>query len=294
MKISICLVGLLIAGAVFQATAQDEGVITKKARIDRSQGIFIDVGPSWTLGKNIGDYKAGVNFEVGYQKRMNRVLTIGPSISYLSFDYDPEETGFNNAFIGGPYQDQGVTYYEGLYIDLKGGDLSLVSLAMNLKLNFIPVRDNSIISVYAFAKPFITYATRTEVTGMATVLQNAGDIENGDDWQPVLTDIPWKSGAELIEDEVYVSDELEEQNQVTGGIFVGPGIELFPARKFTAFLQVSIGYTFPVSFVSTESYNDNQYYGTDFEAFIRGMEKYPIKKEGFPSVNLQLGVSYNF
>lgn len=295
MKTSIRLVGffIFISGIVSQAVAQDEGVITKKERIDRSKGIFFDIGPSWTLGKNIGDYKAGANLEIGYQKRLNRVLSIGPSLSFLQFDYDPEETGFNNAFVGGPYQDQGVTYYEGLYFDLKGGDLSLVSLAMNIKLNLIPVRDNSVVSAYVFAKPFIAYATRTEVKGTAIVLQNVGDIENGDDWHPVQQ-VEWEPGIELTDDGVVVSNDLKEKNQVTGGIFIGPGIEFFPARKFTGFLQVSVGYTFPVSFVSTESYTDNQYYGTDFDAFIRGMDKYPLKKEGFPSVNLQLGVSFNF
>jgi hypothetical protein len=294
MKISLCLVGLLIAGIVFQATAQDEGVITKKARIDRSQGIFIDVGPSWTLGKNIGDYKAGANFEIGYQKRMNRVLTIGPSLSYLSFDYDPAETGLNNAFIGGPFQDApgDPYYYEGIYFNLEGGDLSLLSLAMNLKLNFIPVRDNSIVSVYAFAKPFISYATRTKVTGIANFLYNYGDIENADEWLAGGNTV-WEAGTPLGADRV-VSDELNEQTQVTGGIFVGPGLELFPARKFTGFVQVSIGYTFPVSFVSTESFNDNQFYGTDVNGFLENMQEYPVKKEGFPSVNLQFGVSFNF
>lgn len=294
MKISLCLVGLLIAGVVFQATAQDEGVITKKARIDRSQGIFIDVGPSWTLGKNIGDYKAGVNFEIGYQKRMNRILTIGPSLSYLSFDYDPEETGLNSAFIGGPFQDdQGFSYYEGVYFDLNGGDLSLLSLAMNVKLNFIPVRDNSVISVYAFAKPFISYATRTAVTGTAYFLANYGDIEDGGDWQSTGQYLDWEAGTSLGGDRV-ISNDLKEQTQVTGGIFVGPGIELFPARKVTAFLQVSVGYTFPVSFVGTEDFKDNQFYGTDVEGFLENMQKYPVTKEGFPSVNLQFGVSFNF
>lgn len=293
MKTSLCLAGLLIAGVIFQSTAQDEGVIVKKARIDRSKGIFVGIGPSWTLGKNIGDYKAGANFEAGYQVRLNRVLSIGPSLSYLSFDYDPEETGLNNAFIGGPFNDDEGTYYEGIYFDLKGGNLSLLSLAMNLKLNFIPVRDNSVVSLYAFAKPFISYATRTEVTGTANFLYNFGDIEDADDWQDG-GQAEWVAGTELGDDDRVVSDDLKEQTQVTGGIFIGPGLEFFPARKVTGFVQVSVGYTFPVSFVSTEKFNDNQFYGTDVDGFLENMQKYPVTKEGFPSVNLQLGVSFNF
>jgi hypothetical protein len=285
-----------MAGIAHQASAQDEGVITKKERIDRSKGIFLDIGPSWTLGKNIGDYKAGANFEIGYQKRLNRVLSIGPSLSFLQFDYDPGETGLNNAFIGGPFDNNNGNgpFYEGVYFDLKGGDLTLVSLAMNVKLNLIPVRDNSIVSAYVFAKPFIASATRTEVTGTANFLYNYGDVEDGTQWQPDFQ-VNWAAGdVEEPLDGYTISNDLKEQTQLTGGIFIGPGLEFFPARKFTAFVQVSVGYTFPVSFVGTETYNDNQYFGTDFEGFLEKMKKYPVTKEGFPSVNLQLGVSFNF
>jgi hypothetical protein len=296
MKTSIRLVGffLFITGIVSQAVAQDEGVITKKARIDRSRGIFFDIGPSWTLGKNIGDYKAGANIEIGYQKRLNRVLSIGPSLSFLQFDYDPKETGLNNAFIGGPFNNGSTDFYEGVYFELKGGDLTLVSLSMNVKLNFIPVRDNSIVSAYVFAKPFIASATRTEVTGTANFLYNTGDIEDATQWREDFQ-VDWAAGPAGAPLEGYtISNDLKEQTQVTGGIFIGPGLEFFPARKFTGFVQVSIGYTFPVSFVGTETYNDNQYFGDDFEGFLEKMKKYPVTKEGFPSVNLQLGVSYNF
>ena len=54
---------------------------------------LLDFGASFTLGENIGDYSVGFNIEAGFVKRMNRVFSIGPSISYLSFEYDPEETG---------------------------------------------------------------------------------------------------------------------------------------------------------------------------------------------------------
>src|SRR5688572_5582607 len=99
MKKLICLAGFIFISAS-TLMAQDEGVIQKRERIDRSQSVFIDFGPSFTLGENIGDYSVGFNVEAGYVKRLNRVLSIGPSLSYLSFKYDPEETGFNNVFIG--------------------------------------------------------------------------------------------------------------------------------------------------------------------------------------------------
>jgi hypothetical protein len=295
MKKLTCLAGCLLLCA-YMVMAQDEGVIKKRERIDRSKGIFIGLGPSFTLGKNIGDYSVGFNIEAGFVKRVNRVLSIGPSLSYLSFKYDPEETGFNNVFIGGPYLDnQSQEYHQGLYFNLNGGELSLISLALNLKLNFIPIKDNSVISVYAFAKPFITSASREEVKGKGTLLYNYGDIEDAADW--VIDDeFPWEAGATKVEQEygIEVSDKLKKKSQITGGIFVGPGIELFPARKVSAFLQASIGYTFPVSYISTEVYENTENYGNDLDVFLENIEDYPITKKGFPSVNLQFGVSFNF
>ena len=291
MKRIVCFGFLLLS--VYAVTAQNEGVITKRERIDRSKSVFIGLGPSFTLGENIGDYSVGFNIEAGFVKRMNRVFSIGPSLSYLSFEYDPEETGFNNVFIGGPYQDtQGNQYHEGLYFDLQGGTLSLISLAVNLKLNFIPVKDDTKISVYGFAKPFLASATREAVTGEGTYLINYGDIESEADWDYV-EGFDWSAGA----DDFYgfqPSDDLGKQTQITGGIFIGPGIEFFPAGKVSGFFQASIGYTFPVSYISTKAYENSVNYGNDLDVFLKQIEEYPLTEEGFPSVNLQFGVSYNF
>ncbi len=297
MKKFICLAGCLLLSA-YALMAQEEGVIKKRERIERSKSIFIDFGPSFTLGKNIGDYSVGFNVEAGFVKRLNRVLSIGPSISYLSFKYDPEETGFNNVFIGGPYYDNQsqITYHQGLYFNLSGGKLSLMSLALNLKLNLIPVKDDSKISVYAFAKPFITSASREEVTGRGVLLENYGDIESTADWNNKIDEFDWKAGSTYVEQEygIEVSDKLKKQNQITGGIFIGPGIEFFPAGKVSGFFQASIGYTFPVSYISTKVYENSENYGNDLDVFLENIEDYPITKKGFPSVNLQFGVSFNF
>src|SRR5688500_18920373 len=226
MKRITCLGFLLISA--YTIIAQDEGVIQKRERIDRSKSVFIGLGPSFTLGENIGDYSVGFNVEAGFVKRMNRVFSVGPSLSYLSFKYDPEETGLNNVFIGGPYYDENdQEYHQGLYFDLNGGRLTLISLALNLKLNFIPVKDDSKISLYAFAKPFISYASREAVTGTGILLENYGDVNDATDWNNKVDDFPWSAGASEVKEsyDIDVSDELEKDNQVTGGIFIGPGIE---------------------------------------------------------------------
>jgi hypothetical protein len=277
MKKLICL-SLTLIGLVSSLHAQDEGTIEKRERIARDKSIFLGIGPSFTLGKNIGDYSTGINFELGYTKRLNRVFSIGPSLSYLEFQYDAEKTGFNNIFVGGPYPDQFEDeFYLGAIIDFEGGDLTLTSLALNLKLNLVPVKDNSVISVYAFAKPFVTMVSRSAVTGTATVMYNYGDPTNSDDWY--LFD-------NYTYEDLELSDKLDSGSEVTGGIFLGPGLEFFPARKFSGFAQASFGYTFPLTFVSTQTYEG--------ESLDTVSDEFPLTKKGFPSVNVQIGASFNF
>ncbi len=302
MNKSYCLLLVLIFGG-FVAAAQDEGEIVKRERIGRANNIFLDIGPSFTLGKNIGDYKAGFSFELGFMKRVNRVLSIGPSISYLNFEYDPEVTSANggDAYIGiGDINDwqtkYGINFSNQVYgyvLNLKGGDLSLTSLALNLKFNLVPVKDNTKISVYGFAKPFISIASRTEVTGSGTrYVYEAYEDDGGtaDEFDDVLYynigDDQFYPDGNVTEWGGESYDALKAKSEVTGGIFIGPGIELFPARKFSAFLQASFGYTFPVTFVSTSSYENT------VEDYMN--DEFPMTKKGFPSVNLQFGVSLNF
>jgi hypothetical protein len=279
-------------------SAQDEGTIVKRERIERENSLYLLLGPSFTLGKNIGDYSAGFNFELGYTKRINRIFSVGPSLSIVQFNYDPAVTniGNKNTFIGGPYTEGVNTYYEGLYIDLKGGDITLASLAVNLKLNAVPIKDNTRFSFYVFAKPFVAVSTRSEVTGKGYYLRNYEDINNASDW--LLWDqFDWTAGNQYVKTQydVDVTQEMKEESKVTGGIYLGPGIELFPTGRFSAFFQVALGYTFPITYVSTEYYNQEGNKNNLDTFYNNGdIEKYPMLKKGFPSIGLQFGGSYNF
>lgn len=283
MKNAICLFLCLFLASV-SLLAQDEGTIVKRERIQRDKGIFLGLGPSFTLGKNIGDYSEGFNFELGFQKRLNRVLSIGPSISYVEFAYDPAKTGLNNIFISEErYMDDfGDLYAAGAVIDFEGGDISLTSLAVTVKVNFVPIKDNSKFSVYAFAKPFISSVSRTAVKGTATFYGNYGDVSNPEDWTEAFT-IPYEDNADWGID---LSESLDGGDEVTGGVFVGPGIEFMPAKAVSIFAQASFGYTFPVTFVSTSAYSN--------ESFESLAADFPLIKKGFPSVSIQIGGSFNF
>lgn len=292
-----CLwLGLIICSSLTVA-AQDEGVINKRERIGRDAGIFLSFGPSFTFGKNIGDYSTGFNMEGGFLKRLNRVVSIGPSVSYLSFKYDPEKTGYNNIFASEEFYDSEfqTNYFNAILIDFNGGDMTLVSAACNLKFNIIPITDNTKFSVYGFAKPFITFANRKAVKGVATIFSvydedyddfySEEEIINGASF---ATEVPWEANDPTWADYgINISEALEKDSRVTGGIFVGPGVEFMPAGKVTVFAQAAFGYTFPVSFVSTDSYYEEG-------SFDELTEEYPIEKEGFPSLNVQVGLSFNF
>jgi hypothetical protein len=261
---------LIIASKTF---AQDEGSIVKVARIEKDKSVFVDFGPSFTLGKNIGDYSTGFNVGIGFMKRMNRLISIGPSISYLSFKYDAKKTTVNNAFVG-YVDDPDTPYYEGYVINLTGGDLSLISLGANIKLNLVPIKERTIISPYLFAKPFATIVQRSDVNGVSDYYV---DYDDGNGWQLQQEGITW--GPDDYK-------ELKGDSKLTGGIFIGPGIEIMPSKRFSGFLQASFGYTLPIKYVSTKAYDSTT------DSYFN--EKFPMTRKGFPSINVQAGFSFNF
>lgn len=265
------LAALLGAG---YAQAQDEGAVVKKERIERDKSIFVGGGISIVAGDNLGDYSTGINFEGGFMKRVNRVLSIGGSISYAQFAYDPDvlTTKPDPSGQGLPsdfYYDTSLplsSVDEGYFLTLTGGDVSIISLAGNLKFNFVPVKDNSVLSVYAFVKPFIASSTVSSISGTAEYI-----YYDGSDW--------------TYDDSGDVSGSFESKSSITGGVFLGPGIEINPAKPVSIFVQASFGYTFPMEVVSTRSY------GNDFNDI--GATNFPLTSLGFTSINFSAGISFN-
>jgi hypothetical protein len=289
--------------------AQDEGTAVAQTRFENPNSVYFSGGLSLTFGDNVGDYSKGINFEAGYLKRLNKVLSIGPSLSYIKFKYDPETTNAE----GGAYYGSGdinLTYtsafgttwnekyglsesYDYAYVlTLEGGDVTLMSLGFNIKLNFVPVGDDTKFSVYGFAKPFVTYAKRDAVTGNGVLyiyeayedFGGAGELDDllfydqGDDtWYANGYEEDWGPDG---------FPALKEDTKVTGGIFIGPGVEFTPNKSLSIFAQAAFGYTFPVSFVSTGSYDDS------IDSYVD--PEFPIVEGGFPSLNFQFGLSFNF
>lgn len=252
--------------------AQEEGDVVTRQRIVHDKCLFVGGGFSRVLGNNFGDYSTGMNVEGGFIKRLNRVLSLGGSMMYSHFKYDPSILQKPPA----PYEDPVNFFYGydnssneiGSLVFLAGGNLSLISLSGNIKINFIPVKDNSVVSVYAFAKPFAIYSSVSSVTGRT--LDYIRDLTTGDWGSPV--------GQKNLS---YGND-----NGFSGGVLLGPGIEFFPGKKISYFAQASYGYTFPIAFVSTRSYSQGIENLSD--------PRFPKKELGFTSINFAAGVSYNF
>jgi hypothetical protein len=137
--------------------------------------------------------------------------------------------------------------------------------------------DESPVSVYAFAKPFVTMASRKEVNGVSDYYTNYFDPNNEADWYLEVSGIVW--GPDDY-------DVLKSDTEITGGILLGPGIEISPAKSVSIFFQAAFSYTFPITFVSTKSYDATT------ESYFN--EEFPMTKEGFPSVNIQAGITFNF
>jgi hypothetical protein len=201
-------------------------------------------------------------------------LSWGGSATLIAFPYDPNVTELNY------FEERGSSDpVEAYSYEFEGGDVFLTSIAFTLKLNFVPVKDDSKISFYGFVKPFITLATRSEITAYETYGYNYGNVNDPNDWN--IDPIVLEYGPEEY-------DPFAFSAEFSGGIFIGPGIEINPAKRVTIFAQASFGYTFPIGFISLSSFEPYTDSITDPD------ETWPIVKKGFPSVNIQLGVSYNF
>jgi hypothetical protein len=252
------------------AFAQDEGTIVKRERIERNKNIFVGGGISIPGGSNFGDYSTGINFEGGFSKRVNRVVSIGGSVSYLRFKYDaPISTAAPK--VGDPnfFYILSNNGSAGIRVNATGADVAFVSLSGIFKFNFVPIKDNTPVSVYGFAKPFVSQLRRADLIGTSDYFEMPGST--GNNW----------TTSDPTETEV-----VEGTNEITGGVFVGPGIEFNPTKSVSFFLQASFGYTLKTDLVSLKSYprDINQ---------IQSIDEFPFITSGFTSINFAAGISFN-
>jgi hypothetical protein len=279
MRKFVC-VAVALSAIVHVVNAQDEGDVVIKDRFIRDNSVFLAAGPSFTLGENLGDYSTGISIEAGYLKKANKLLSWGPSLSYLAFAYDETKT---YEYYYDVQNDNAIEAY------FEGGNISLISLGVTLKLNLIPVGDNTPITVYGILNPFASFVMRSELSA-------SGDFYKDLDLNQVYDDYSFSV--------TYIADDypaLASDNKVTGGAHVGFGIEFAPAKPVSFFLQATFSYTLPVSYVSTSSYlkdedryidANGRYYYDATESFYQ--DEFPIIESGFSALSVKAGISINF
>jgi len=263
---------------------QEEALIAVKARLEKSNSLHFNLGAATSLGQN--NYQGGTFVALGYQKRVNRILSVGGSMSYASYRSD------YNDFMTSKYRDKNWnteiptnTYYtesqaQYLIVNLSGGDIRQVSLGVVTKINFVPIKSNTVASVYAIAVPSLVMST------LEAVESNINFFDHP-----------------TIDDYLQVNNEsytplVESQSKTTGGINIGLGVEFFPTNLFSFYIQAGVGYTFPVPFVDTSLYEDHTLdvdFYNPFDKVPPLPKNFPLSEDkGFTTLNFQLGLTYNF
>lgn len=260
--------------------AQDEGTAIAQERLARSNSIYVGVGPALVLGKNLGDYNDGFGFEGGYLKRMNKVISIGGHVSSLKFKYQEFKT---YPYYYDPTNDLVIDYSQ------KGGDISLLSFGGTIKLNLIPVGDNTVFSVYGISTPFLSFVSRKEFVA-------TGDFYADLDGDLLYTDL-------LLSEDFDSEDipQLKADSKVSGGLHLGFGAEFFPSKPVSLFIQATFCYTLPIRYSATNSFlkEEDQYEDAADVIYYDAEEslyqdEFPIVNKGFSSLCIKGGISFNF
>ncbi len=284
-RFALSLFFLLIGS--YYAVAQEEGNLEKKDRVTKGKSFYFLGGPSYRFGSNKGDYSGGLNLEAGYLIRLNRIVTIGPSVSFSKFSYDPaisNSYGNPNAEGNNIFQeDDGPGLgYEVYVVDMKGGDLSFINAGFLVKIDFIPFSEGQRFGAYGIVKPFLSLTSRSEVTAAVTLWSaNTND--------PLDDPANWSAGDPFdnLSKSTPGLEDWASSTQFSGGVNLGIGMEYALPSQVTFFLQGTIGMTLPVTYINTSAfppYKTTGYYHPD----------YPFVKQGFNTINISFGASYRF
>jgi hypothetical protein len=155
----VCWFFLLILLIVYlPGFTQEEGVLLKKQRVSKGKSVYLSGGQSFVFGNSSGDYSSGLNIEAGYLKRLNSFISIGPSLSYSSFNYDESiSDSFGDASATG----NNVYYNDADY----GGAGCLHSGWRSSVYNSWPYRKDRFHSIFRHQKIFSVWNCKAIFTG---------------------------------------------------------------------------------------------------------------------------------
>ncbi|MDL5047950.1 hypothetical protein QQ054_18195 [Oscillatoria amoena NRMC-F 0135] len=260
---------LFSALALLTLQAQDAGPAEAIQRFSRPHFSFLSVGSMLNVP---GDYAKGFQLELGYGKRLNKVVYLQGFIAYQKFttdytgyDFYVSETDEPTAFPPGsidnevPYD----PYDDSFEVGLSGGDLSVFTLNGIIRLNLIPYSESAKVLVYGFLQPCIGVS--------------------------VLSDI--QKEVRLTID--YNYDQIDESTREStssfvSGISLGPGIEILPTNSFSFFAQAAFNGLFGKNLILDKASYTNRTSSINDPDF-------PIKSSGaLVSISVKVGIQYNF
>jgi hypothetical protein len=268
-----CIFVIFMMLTVSESRGQEEEVIGLKARLERSNAFYFTLGAGNSLRQN--NYTGGTMVGAGYQKRVNRILSIGASATYTTFrtDYANFMTGkyfdpkWNNSQPNNFYYPADMSEY--YLVNLSGGDLRQMYISIPLKVNLIPIKSTTVTSFYGIIAP-------------ALVLSQLENVVANENY------FLHPSPTEYLQEDNRSYEASTRQSTWKGGVVLSAGVEFFPANLFSFYLQAGLGYSFAVPFVDTSLYQKHtiqEYKNRNFPL--------STKKE-FSTFNIQMGLSYNF
>lgn len=281
MKNSIIVSFTLIAVCNSVAWSQDEGTHIKKERITNGECFYLLGGSSFRFN-NKSDYSGGLNLEAGFLKRLNRITSVGASITFSKFSFDQSlSNSFGNpdAIGNNIFQEDGG--YEVYVVFMDGGNLNLFSGGFDLKFEFIPFNEERKFSAFGLIKPFFLVSKRSDVSA-STELWFANTI-------PFDDPANWSGGDpyENLSSETPGLERWAADTEFCGGVGLGMGLDYSLKSNIKIFIQSTVKFTLPITYIKTNEFppsRNDGYYHPD----------YPFVKEGFSTINLSIGVSYYF
>lgn len=274
---------VLVVVCVCTGISQDEGVLTKKVRITNGKSFAFSTGPSFRFN-NKSDYSPGLHIEAGYLTRLNRLVSIGGSLSFSKFNFSEKLSNSyaDSKAIGNNIFQQEAGYgYEVYVVAMKGGNLNFFSAGFDVKIDFMPYKAENKFSVYGLIKPFLLASARSEVSASTNSWSaNENPFEDPKFW----------SGGDFVES-ITAKDAGHEswaaKTELAGGIGIGAGVDFMVKQKLRLFFNPLLKFTSPITHIKTNefptSWNDG-YYNPD----------YPFAKKGFSTLTVALGIAYSF
>lgn len=260
-------------------SAQDEGPITKKARVvSKANTVYFSLGPSFRFAGNDSDYGSGFNVGAGFLKRLNRIVSIGPFVSYTTFAYDKT---ISNSFADPDARGNNIFIEEGGYqvkvVHMQGGDLKLSSVGADLRFDFIPSERVVKFSFYGIIRPSLVVAARSKITARGETWY----LSEPNNHDPSSWDYSGPPDDDLS------PEGWDAETGFTGGLSAGLGAAWSSPSGLSLFMQTVAGSTFAISHIRTNAYKNtlaDGYYNPE----------YPLVKKGFQYMNVSVGISYTF